>query len=228
MREFATEPDRRIVGVVSDVRDGGLKNEPSPTMYIPQAQMPDAVNALNASILPMAWVVRAHPGAGGLAGPVQEEIRRATGLPVAQVRSMDDVVSRSTSRERFNMLVMITFGGFALLLAAIGIYGLMSYAVEQRQQEIGIRLALGAGLGDVRRMIVVQGMRLALLGVAIGVAGAFGLSRLIASFLFGVQPWDPLVFVSVPLLLAAVALFAVWRPAIKASRVDPMSALRTE
>ena len=141
---------------------------------------------------------------------------------------MDDVVSRSTSRERFNMLVMTIFGASALLLAAIGIYGLMSYTVEQRTQEIGIRLALGAGLGDVRKMVVVQGMKLAIIGVLVGLAGAFGLSRFISSFLFGVTAWDPLVFVSVPLLLTAVALIAVWRPAARASRVDPMSALRAE
>ena len=141
---------------------------------------------------------------------------------------MNEVVSISTSRERFNMLLMTVFGCAALLLAAIGIYGLMAYSVEQRTQEIGIRLALGAEAGDVRKMVVFQGMRLTLVGVAIGVACAFGLSRFIASFLFGVKAWDPLVFVVIPLLLSAVALLAVWLPAGRASRVDPIVALRCE
>ena len=228
MGEFASEPDRQIIGVVSDVRDGGLNSDPRPTMYIPQAQMPDAVNALNVRISPMAWVVRTRVEPRSLTVPIQEQLRQATGLPVAAIRPMDEVVSRSTSRERFNMLVMTIFGGAALLLAAIGIYGLVSYSVEQRTQEIGIRLALGAGVGDVRRMIVFQGMRLALIGVAVGTAAAFGLTRFIATFLFGVDALDPLVFVSIPILLSLVALGAVWRPAARASGVDPMTALRYE
>ncbi|HKA90148.1 MAG TPA: ABC transporter permease [Haliangiales bacterium] len=228
MKEFSGEPDRQIIGVVSDVRDGGLNNDPQPTMYIPQAQVPDAVNALNVRITPIAWVLRTRVNVNSLTGAIQKELREATGLPVSEVRSMDEVVSRSISRERFNMLVMTIFGGAALLLAAIGIYGLMSYSVEQRTQEIGIRLALGAAHGDVRKMIVFQGMRLAIIGVVVGVGCAFGLARFIASFLFGVKAWDPLVFISIPVLLTLVALFAVWRPAAKASRLDPMSALRTE
>jgi ABC-type antimicrobial peptide transport system permease subunit len=123
---------------------------------------------------------------------------------------------------------MTIFGGSALLLAAIGIYGLMAYSVEQRTQEIGIRLALGAESGDIRKMIVYQGMRLAVVGVVIGVASAFGLTRFIASFLFGVRAWDPVVFISIPILLTVVALCAVWFPAGRASRVDPVSALRYE
>jgi ABC-type antimicrobial peptide transport system permease subunit len=123
---------------------------------------------------------------------------------------------------------MTIFGGSALLLAAIGIYGLMAYSVEQRTQEIGIRLALGAKSGDIKKMIVYQGMRLAVVGVVAGIASAFGLTRFIASFLFGVKAWDPAVFISIPILLTAVALFAVWFPAGRASRVDPIVALRYE
>jgi len=228
MREFASEPDRQIIGVVSDVRDRGLNNDPGPTMYVPQAQVPDAVNALNVRITPVAWVVRTRVEPYSLSGPIQEQLRQASGLPVSEVRSMADVVSRSTSRQRFNMLLMTIFGGSALLLAAIGIYGLMAYSVEQRTQEIGIRLALGAESGDIRKMIVYQGMRLAVVGVVIGVASAFGLTRFIASFLFGVKAWDPVVFISIPILLTVVALCAVWFPAGRASRVDPISALRYE
>jgi ABC-type antimicrobial peptide transport system permease subunit len=124
------------------------------------------------------------------------------------------------------MLLMTIFGCSALLLAAIGIYGLMAYSVEQRTQEIGIRLALGAEKSKVRKMVVFQGLRLALVGVVVGLASAFGLARLVASLLFGVKTWDPLVFVSVPILLALVALVAVWFPAGRASRVDPVIALR--
>jgi putative ABC transport system permease protein len=228
MREFELEPERTIIGVVSDVRDDALNRDPQPTMYVPQSQVPDAVNALNVSLTPMVWILRTRVDAAAMVGPVSEELRRATGLPVAEIRSMDEVVSRSTSRQRFNMLVMTIFGASALLLAAIGIYGLMSYSVEQRTQELGIRVALGASLHDVRRMVVVQGMRLALIGVAIGLAAAFGLARLITSFLYGVNAWDPLVFIAVPVVLSLVALVAVWRPAARASRVDPMSALRAE
>jgi ABC-type antimicrobial peptide transport system permease subunit len=126
------------------------------------------------------------------------------------------------------MWMMSVFGASALLLAAIGIYGLMSYAVAQRQQEIGIRLALGAQVRDVRRMVVFQGMRLAVVGVVIGIAAAFGLARFIEAFVFGVGTRDPMVFVVAPVILLAVALAAVLVPAIRASRLDPVTALRHE
>ncbi|HET7564093.1 MAG TPA: ABC transporter permease [Gemmatimonadaceae bacterium] len=226
MKEFSTERARQIVGVVADSRDGGLNSDPQPTMFIPQAQEPDAVNALNLRLAPMAWVVRTRTEPLALSKAIEEQLRQATGLPVTNVESMENVVQTSTSRQRFNMWLMTVFGASALVLAAIGIYGLMAYTVEQRAQEIGIRMALGAEGGRVQTMVVMQGMRLALVGVVIGVAAAFGLTRFIASFLFGVAAWDPLVFVSVPLLLTAVALIAVWWPARRASRVDPLNALR--
>jgi ABC-type antimicrobial peptide transport system permease subunit len=139
---------------------------------------------------------------------------------------MEEVVSRSTARSDFNMILLTTFAAAALVLAAIGIYGLMAYSVAQRTQEIGIRLALGADGPKVRNMVVLQGARLAAIGVVIGLASAFGLARLVASLLFGVKAWDPAVFVSVPIVLALVALAAVWLPALRASRVDPIVALR--
>jgi ABC-type antimicrobial peptide transport system permease subunit len=126
------------------------------------------------------------------------------------------------------MLLMTVFGGAALLLAAIGIYGLMAYTVQQRTQEIGIRLALGAEATRLRNMIVRQGMGLALAGVVAGLGAAWGVSRLMESLLFGVKPQDPVVFVAVPVGLAAVALLAVWLPARRALRVDPVVALRHE
>jgi ABC-type antimicrobial peptide transport system permease subunit len=164
-----------------------------------------------------------------LSSAIQNELRQATGgLPVARIRTMEEVRSRSTATETFNMLVLTIFGCLALLLAAIGIYGLMAYSVAQRAQEIGIRLALGAEPSGIRNMIVFQGLRLALAGVVCGLAAAFGLTRLIASFLFGVKAWDPLVFFVVPIILVGVALVAVWLPAMRASRVDPIHALRYE
>jgi len=126
------------------------------------------------------------------------------------------------------MLLLTVFGVSALVLAAIGIYGLTAYSVQQRTSEIGIRMALGAGVGDVRGMILFQGMRLVWIGAAIGLAAAFGLSRLITSFLFGVRPADPFVFVSVPMVLSAVALLAIWFPALRATRIAPSEALRYE
>jgi predicted permease len=228
MREFAAEGERQIVGIVGDTRDGGLNQDPGPAMFIPQAQVPDAANALNLGIGPMAFVVRTAGPPMAMKGAIQEELRQATGLPVSDVRAMQEVVSLSTSRERFNMWLMTVFGVAALLLAAIGIYGLMAYSVEQRTSELGIRMALGAGAGDVRGLVVRQGMTLAGLGVALGLAASFALARLIRSFLFGVTASDPLVFVGVPLALSTVALLAVWLPATRASRVDPIEALRYE
>jgi ABC-type antimicrobial peptide transport system permease subunit len=141
---------------------------------------------------------------------------------------MEEVVAQSTARSTFQMSLLSIFAGVALLLAAIGIYGLMAYSVEQRTQEIGIRLALGAQVAQVKNMVVFQGMRLAVVGVVLGLAAAFGLSRVMASFLFGVSARDPIVFVAVPLVLTLIAFVAVWLPARRASRVDPIVALRYE
>jgi predicted permease len=228
MREFADEPERQIVGIVGDVRNGGLNNDPGPMMYIPQAQVPDAANALNVGLTPIGWVVRTQVEPRSVSEAVQEQLRQASGLPVSNVRTMSEVVSTSTSRQQFNMWLMTVFGGCALLLAAIGIYGLMAYSVEQRTQEIGIRLALGAPGHQVKNMVVRQGMALTIVGIGVGLASAFFLSRFVASFLFGVQARDRMVFIAVPLVLAAVAFVAVWLPARRASRIDPIIALRAE
>jgi predicted permease len=228
MKEFNDEPARQIVGIVGDVRDQGLDNEPRPTVYVPQAQLPDVLNTWLVRQTPMTWVARTQTEPHSLVPAIQEQLRQATGLPVADVNLMDEVVSLSTGRQRFSMLLMTIFGSAALLLAAIGIYGLMAYTVEQRTQEIGIRLALGAEAGQIRNMVVRQGMGLALAGVAVGMAAAWGLSRLIESFLFGVKARDPLVFAAVPLLLCAVAFLAVLLPATRASRVSPLKSLHYE
>ncbi len=228
MREFAAEPEREIIGVVGDTRDSGLNDQPGPTVYTPAVQMPDAVVALNLRIDPIGWMVRTAGAPGAMSVVVQEALREATGLPVSSVRSMDEVVARSTSRQRFNTWLMSLFGAAALLLAAIGIYGLMAYSVEQRTRELGVRLALGADAGGVRRMVIGQGMTLAAAGIGLGLAASFALSRLMTAFLFEVTATDPLVFVVAPLMLAVVSLAAVWLPARRASRVDPIEALRYE
>jgi predicted permease len=226
MHEFKDEPDRQIVGVIANSRDDGLNQDPSPKMFVPQGQIPDAVNQLNMKIAPLTWIVRTRGEPMQMSQQVQQTIRKETGLPVADVRSMSQVVSKSTSRDRFNTLLMTVFGLAALALAAIGIYGVMAYSVQQRTREIGVRLALGAQPGTVQRMVVLQGMKLATAGVVIGVGGAIGLSRFMASMLFGVTVRDPLVFVGVPVLLALIALTAVWMPASRASRIDPLGAIR--
>jgi predicted lysophospholipase L1 biosynthesis ABC-type transport system permease subunit len=228
MREFEAETDRQIIGVVADTKAGGLDSDPQPQMWIPQAQVPDLANALNVGLTPIAWIVRTKVPPRSLSTQIQDTLRQSTGLPVTDVEAMDSILSTSVSRQRFNMWVMSVFGGCALLLAAIGIYGLMAYSVEQRTQEIGIRMALGAQAAQVRKMVVGQGMALAIVGVVIGLGAAFGLSRLISSFLFGVKARDPLAFSAVPLVLALVAFIAVWLPARRASKVDPIIALRVE
>lgn len=228
MPQLAAEQPRRIIGIVGDVRGDGLDSDPDPAMYIVQAQVPDAINELNTRLTPMRWVVRTRGNPYLLSAAIQQQIREVTGLPVTDVRTMDEIISRSTSRQRFNMLLMTIFGGTALFLAAIGIYGLMAYSVQQRTQEIGIRLALGAGQDSVRTMVVWQGMRLALLGVVAGVAAALALTRLLSAFLFGVRERDPAVFVAVAAALTVVSLLAVWLPARRATRIDPVIALRCE
>ena len=228
MREFETEGERQIVGIVADIRSDGLDTEPQPQMWIPQAQVPDAANALNVGLTPISWIVRTQVPPQSLSRTIQEQLQQATGLPVSNVQSMDQIAALSVSRQKFNMWVMTVFGGCALLLAAIGIYGLMAYSVEQRTQEIGIRLALGAQASQVRKMVVTQGMILAGIGVVLGLAAAFGLAQMISAFLFGVTARDPLVFAGMPSVLTAVAFFAVWLPARRASQVDPLIALRYE
>ena len=218
-----------IVGIVADSHNSGLARPADPMMMIPIAQVTDSYNAAYANIQPLFWVVRTR-GDPHLAIPaVTEQLRIASaGFPVGHIRTMDEVMGRSTARQSFNMLLLTIFGAVALVLAAIGIYGLMAYSVEQRTQEMGIRMALGADRARIRRLVVWHGMRLALFGVVVGVAAALGFTRLIASFLFGVKPWDPAVFIAAPVVLAAVALVAVWLPAARAAKLDPMQALRAE
>jgi putative ABC transport system permease protein len=225
---FAEGP-RQVIGIVGDTHDQGLNRDPFPIMFIPIAQMPDAETALNSRVAPLWWIVRSTVDPHTLVNPISAMLRDASGgLPVAHVRTVDELEVRNTSRQRFNMLLLTVFGGAGLLMAAIGVYGVMSYSVQQRTQELGIRMALGAQASDLRGMVIGQGMTLTLIGVAIGIGGAFWLTRFLASFLFGVKAWDPFVFIATPLLLTVVSLIAIWIPAKRATRVDPMAALRFE
>jgi putative ABC transport system permease protein len=222
------EPERQIIGIVADVRDQGLDLLPRPMMYVPTAQLTDKQTAQFAQIAASSWVVRTQSQPLALVPAIREQLRQATGLQTGEAHTMDQILRISTNRQRLDMLLMTIFGIAALLLAAIGIYGLMAYMVEQRTREIGIRLALGAQSSEVRNMVARQGMSLALAGIVIGIAGAWALARLLDRFLFGVKARDPLVFVTVPIVLCLVALAATWFPARRASRMNPVDSLRYE
>lgn len=218
-----------IIGVVADFHDGGLARPADAMIVAPIAQVSDSYNAAYSNIQPLFWLVRTRGDPHQFISAIAGQLRIASdGFPVAHVRTMDEVMGLSTARQSFNMLLLGVFGAAALLLAAIGIYGLMAYSVAQRTQEMGIRMALGADRSAIRNLVVWQGMRLAMIGVAAGAVASFGLTGLLSNLLFGVRPWDPAVFMSAPLILTAVAFVAVWLPAARASKVDPMHALRAE
>jgi predicted permease len=220
------DPPRQLIGIVRDVRDGlALSQQTRPTVYVPMAQMP----ARQLTTEPLAWVIRLQTDPHALTATVAKALEQTSGgLPVTQIRMMDTVSGDATTRTRFQMVLMALFGGLALLLAAIGVYGVMAYSVQQRGHEIGVRLALGADGRTVRNMMISQGLRVAMPGILAGLALAFGLARVLDDLLFGVTLHDPLVFTMVPLLLAAVAFVAVWGPSHSARRIDPAVALRAE
>jgi predicted permease len=226
--EYDQEPLRQIVGIVGNVRDTGLTRPARPAMYVPMAQEPDGVTALNVRLLPIVWMARTATPPLASATSIERALQRASGLPLMQIRSMDEVVAESTARSRFDMWLMTIFGGCALLLSAIGVYGVMAYSVQQRTAEIGIRMALGANQASVRNMVLRQGMSLALTGITVGAISALSVARLLAGFLFGVAPRDPTVFATATLILAVVAFIAVRLPAQRATRLDPVTALRQE
>src|SRR5271155_1771716 len=223
------EPPREIVGIVGDVRAEALNEPPSPIMYVPNAQVNDGVISLTNGIGAAQWMVRTKLPPFSLSADIQRELREASdGLPVAHIRSMQQVVGESTAQSDFYMTLLTIFAGVALLLAAIGVYGLMAYTVQQRTQEIGVRMALGASPRQMQRMVVIQGMRLALVGIALGVGSSLALSRVMSSLLYGVKPRDPVTIILVAALLTAVTFLGTYIPARRASRVNPMVALRYE
>jgi putative ABC transport system permease protein len=219
------DPPRQIIGIVGDVHDDALPIPPYPTVYIPMAQLTDRRSARGN----LFWIARTRAEPYSLSSVIQNELRQASdGVPLGSVHSMDELVGQSISRQEFNMLLMTIFGCSALVLAAIGIYGLVAYSVQQRTREIGIRMALGAQRSEILRLMLANGTKLILAGMVIGVLGALALTRFIASLLFGVSATDASTFVGVVLFLGVVALVACWIPARRAMRVDPMIALRYE
>lgn len=218
---------RQIIGIVGNTRDIELSRASDAAMIIPQAQEPDRMTALGLQFGPIFWLVRTRMEPHQLADQVAKQLREASGgLPVGHVGAMSDMVLQSISRQNFNMFLLTIFALCALVLAAIGIYGVVSYSTAQRTQEIGIRMALGADRATIRRLVLLQGMLLATIGALTGVCAAFGLVHFIASFLFGVTTWDPIIFLTVPLLLTSVSLLSVWLPARRAASIEPLQALR--
>ena len=223
------DPPRQIVGIVGDVRETGLGDTNVGVMYVPQSQVSDGLTQLGINVLPLSWCVRSSLDTNSLRSAIAKELQAVDGqLPVSNVRTMEQVLAQDVSRQHFNMLLLSIFAGIALILAAIGIYGLMSYAVEQQTQELGIRMALGADRGQVLKLIIRQGMTPALIGVVAGLAVAFGVTRVLASLLYGVKASDPSLFATVAVVLTAVAALATYIPARRAMNVDPVIALRDE
>jgi putative ABC transport system permease protein len=212
---------REIIGVVGNVKHLNLKNEDSPEMYLPRTQIPIGV---------MSIVIRtsvSNPNA--ITNSLRKELAAMdVTIPLTSVRVFDEYISRSLARPRFNTLLLSIFAATALVLTAIGIYGVMAYSVSQRTGEIGIRIALGAGKSSIFRLIVGQAMMLVAISLVIGLAGAFAATRLLNSLLFGVGASDPVTFAAIVLLVSAVAFIAAWLPARRATRVDPIIALRAE
>jgi len=214
-------PPREIIGIVGDVRHESLDTESGPEYYVPYMQAPEAF---------MSLVVRsAADNPLSLAASVREVIKQMDkDQYVAAIQPMTKLVAESVARRRFNAQLTGVFAVVALLLAAVGIFGVLNYTVAQRTQEIGLRVALGAQTRDVLRLVLGQGVRLILFGLALGLAASFALTRVLAVMLFGVTPHDPLTFVAVSFLLASVGLLACYIPARRATKVDPLVALRYE
>jgi putative ABC transport system permease protein len=220
---------RTVIGVVGDVNDGPLGSRPGPHFYLPYLQLPDDYILYNNVILPINLVVRTSTDPASLTSAVVAQIHSLDPqLAVANVRTMDQEMASSVAAPKFNTFVLGLFAFLALFLAAIGIYGVLAYAVAQQLHEIGIRMALGAQRRDVLRLILIQGARLALGGLAIGTLAALGLTRMMSSLLYSISASDPLTFAAVATVLLAVALLACYIPARRAMRVDPMIALRYE
>jgi putative ABC transport system permease protein len=231
----ARKPDWfTVVGVVKDVRQAEWTEAVTEEMYFPyherhgdgkeQSTAEGLLNSTN-----MTLVVRAPSGAAGLTNAVEGIVRSIDrDVPISDVITMRQAIAEQISEPRFYVLLLGVFAAIAVTLAAVGIYGVLSYAVARRTHEIGVRLALGAGRTEVFRLVVTQGMRLAALGGVVGLAAALALTRFLRRMLYGIQPTDPASFALVTFILAAIALAACWIPARRAARVDPMSALRTE
>jgi predicted permease len=211
-----------VVGVVADIRQRGLTQDIQPMIYAPFQQ--DRSGLLRF----VSFVARTTDPAAAAQG-IRAEIRRAApDLPIESTVTMDDAVAASVAQPRFRMVLLGLFALAATLIATCGLYGLMAYAVTQRRREIGVRMALGATRGDVLRLVLAHALRIVAVGLIVGLVGAFGVTRVLQTFLFGVTPTDPIAFTIVTLLLLAVGLLAAWLPARRATRIDPSAALRAE
>jgi len=218
--QWGRQTPYEIVGVVGDVKHVGLDKESGPNVYFPDAQEPNGGGTL---------VIRTGMDPMKLAPAIEQVIHAYDkDQAIADIQPLDVFRLKSVARPRFQSVLLASFAGLALLLAAIGIFGVMSYSVAQRSHEIGIRVALGAQSDQVMRLVVGQGLCLALIGTAAGLAGALALTRYLRSLLFNVSPTDPWTFIAVPIVLCAVALAASYFPARRATNVDPMQALRHE
>jgi putative ABC transport system permease protein len=223
------EPPRQIVGIVGNVRENGLAREGVGVMYVPQAQMTEGLTALANNVIPLSWAIRTVTDPVPLRVAIERELHAVDGqLSISRERTMEQVLSRVVARQNFNMVLLSIFAGVALVLAAIGIYGLMSYSVEQRTQDIGIRMALGANRGVMLRAVLREGMTLAIAGVVLGLGLAYGLTRVLASLLFGVKANDAVAFAAVAGILTLAAFAAAFIPARRATHIDPAIALRYE
>jgi len=209
-----------IVGVVHDVKSAGLQAPTAPTYYLPAAQAP---------LQDMAVIVRTTTEPLSIIPELRQAVLAIDpDQPISNISTMEKIVSDSIARPRLNMFLMGLFGALALILASVGIYGLLSYSVTQRTQEMGIRMALGAQVTDVLKLVLRQGMTLALIGEALGLVGAFALTRVMQRLLFGVTPTDATIFISVVGILTTTAVLACYLPARRAAKVDPLVALRYE
>jgi putative ABC transport system permease protein len=218
--ENNNNPWLEIVGVVADIKHDSLSDESRQEAYLPNKQSP---------VRGMTLVTRTSTEPLNLTSTLRSQVLAVDpGQPVGSVASMEQLVERSLAGPRFTVLLMSIFAAVAVILAAVGIYGVISYSVAQRVHEIGIRMALGARTSDVLKQIVGRAMTLVLIGLAVGIAAAIGLTRLISALLYQVSPTDAVTFVSISIALAGVALGASFVPARRATRVDPMVALRCE
>jgi putative ABC transport system permease protein len=215
-----------IVGVSQDTRSSGL-GEPAPSeLFLLHEQLPVVAGG---SARAMYLVMRTSSDPMALATVARNVVREMDPqLAIAGIWSMDDVIKRSVARPRFTMTLLAVFGLVALALAAVGIYGIMSYGVKRRTREIGIRMALGAQPRSVLSLIVKQGMTLTIIGLVVGVASAFALTQLMTRMLFGISATDPITYITIALLLSSVAFIASWIPARRAVRTDPSVALRVD
>jgi predicted permease len=220
-----------IVGVVGHVKQWGLDTDDTEKLraqfYLSCMQMADGFIAMQPSGSTM--IVRAGSAGTGLLDAIRHASQQISNeLVIFGPQSMDEVIASSLAERRFSMILLVVFATLALLLASVGIYGVISYVVSQRTHEIGIRMALGARQPDILRLVLAGAGRLAAIGIVIGVVSALGLTRLMANLLYGVGPDDPITFLAVPAILISVALLASYLPARRASKVDPMVALRYE